>query len=87
MSLDVHLGQLEFIPGLFWYRDMSGTGGTAATEEDGTTPPPAEHVHDETGGHVHATSANGAKIFSGTVGFIYSFRPDLLGTVRYDFHD
>jgi hypothetical protein len=87
ISLDVHLGKLEFIPGLFWYRDMSGTGETSVTEDDGTTPPPEEHVHDEVGGHVHATSANGAKIFSGTVGFIYAFRPDLLGTVRYDFHD
>lgn len=94
VSLDVHLGKLEFVPGLFWYRDWSGTGASArsaaATDDTTTpaTPPPADHVHDDTTGHDHAAAtANGLEIFSGTVGVIYPFRPTLLGTLRYDFNN
>lgn len=102
-SLDVHLGKLEFIPGLFWYNDNSrgsatstGGGTDGHTHDDttdtgtttDTTTDPTEHVHDDTTttGHAHAATG-GARIFSGTVGVIYPLRPDLLGTLRYDFND
>jgi hypothetical protein len=81
VSMDVKIGRLEFIPGLFWYRDTSG-GASTDTGTGGTD----EHNHDGTTGHAQSF-AGGLGVFSGTLGFTYQFRPALLGTLRYDFND
>jgi hypothetical protein len=98
VSLDVHLGRLNLIPGVFWYHDRSGagaaaTGGGGDHQHDDTTDPPADPppaddhtTHDATTGHAE-TFASGLEVFSGTLGLIYPFRPSLLGTLRYDFND
>jgi hypothetical protein len=79
-SMDIRIGQLELIPGLFWYSDASG-GSSSDTGTGGTD----EHDHD---GTTHAQSfAGGLGVFSGTVGLTYPFKPSLLGTLRYDFNE
>lgn len=98
-SLDVRLGNLTVVPGLFWYRDSSragaASGGAGGGEEhdhdgDGVPDEPAagaadEHDHDAAG-HT-ASFGNGLNIFSGTIEAIYRFKPALFGILRYDFND
>jgi hypothetical protein len=93
VSLDVKIGRLEFIPGLFWYQDDSGgPGGDTGTDtptdpDDGTDPgTDPDHDHDGTPGQA-ASFAGGLGVFSGTLGVTYQFKPTVLGTLRYDFND
>jgi hypothetical protein len=96
VSMDIRIGRLEFIPGLYWYRDDSGGSGGDTGTDPGTDPdtdpgtdPGTDPDHDHDGGTTgHAESfAGGLGVFSGTLGVTYQFKPTLLGTLRYDFND
>jgi hypothetical protein len=94
MSMDIHLGRLNLIPGLFWYHEGRYSTGAGAPV---VIPPDHQHVPmaaaDDSGDGSTPTPAAGGptgkklNVFSGTIEAIYAIRPTLLATLRYDFND
>jgi hypothetical protein len=82
VSMDLHVGQLNLIPGFFWYHEQNSATAHAHGGDTGD-----DHAHDEEETPVSAGSGrNDLNVFSGTLELIYPFRPTLLGTARFDFN-
>jgi hypothetical protein len=69
----------HLIPGFFWYHEQN----SAATHVHGGG---TDHTLDEEEPTSTGSNRNDLNVYNGTLEMIYPFRPNLLGTARFDFN-